>query len=110
MPWTQRAFLFHISHPSDLIHVGIFDYDETSNVEVLNFSSDRIGQLVIGISDFKPNTEYVLNYNIVKDESFADKRKYNGSVTLRLRIEWAGKYSFTQVTMYPSRYFFLTKI
>jgi hypothetical protein len=92
MPWTQRAFMFHISHPSDLIHIGIFDYDDTANVDILNLNNrDRIGQLTIGISDFKPSTEYILNYDITKDESFADKHTYNGSITLRLRIEWAGK-------------------
>ena len=27
MPWSQRAFAFHIFHPSSQLMVGVFDYD-----------------------------------------------------------------------------------
>jgi hypothetical protein len=27
MPWSQRAFIFHVNHPSSQVLLGVFDYD-----------------------------------------------------------------------------------
>ena len=92
MPWTQRAFLFHIKHPSDLINIGIFDFGASNSVDLSNLIGDeRIGQISIGISTLKPSTEYILHYDVSRDDSFSNKRKITGSISLRLRLEWVNE-------------------
>lgn len=79
MPWSRRAFCFNIDHASSDLRVGMFDYDKTSN-------HDMIGRIAISVSQLKPDTEYVVTYNLYED-AFTPKRKAKGTVTLRLRVE-----------------------
>ena len=30
MPWTRRAFVFRMMHPSSVLFIGVFDYDKVS--------------------------------------------------------------------------------
>lgn len=78
MPWSQRAFLFHIQHPSSQVLVGVFDYD--------NMRSDPIGRVTIDITNFKSNTDYVLTYTLYA--SILDEiRKPKGTLTVRIRLD-----------------------
>jgi hypothetical protein len=60
MPWSARAFAFNIGHPSSLIFLGVFDYDEMGN-------HDPIGRVVINTANFQSNTSYLLHYRLHND-------------------------------------------
>lgn len=89
LPWTQRAFLFHIVDPTAPIFIAIFDYDGASVASVSVGDHDRIGQITVGIQNFAPSTDYVLHYDMYKEDIFYSNRKTTGSISIRLRIEWA---------------------
>ena len=57
MPWSQRAFEFHIQHPSSILFLGVFDYDE-SPVE----RHDPVGRVVIVPSQYEKDTMYTLQF------------------------------------------------
>ena len=84
MPWTQRAFLFHMAHPSSQIFLGIFDYDRMSN-------HDYLGKVSVDITRFRPQTNYILDYAIF--DTLMDKepkqigKEANATIKIRLRIE-----------------------
>lgn len=78
LPWTQRAFIFHMSHPSSPLFLGIFDYDETGD-------NDFIGRVAVDLANFIPRTEYILTYNI--KTLAAVEEEFQGTITIRLRIE-----------------------
>ena len=65
MPWSCRAFAFNILHPSSMIFLGIFDYDELGN-------HDPIGRVGINTSKFQSNTSYLLHYRLRHNESADD--------------------------------------
>jgi hypothetical protein len=88
MPWSRRAFVFNIDHPSSDLRVGIFDYDKMWN-------HDLIGRVAVPVSQLNSNTEYVLTYNLYED-SVTPEREAKGTVTLRLRVEYG---SAKQVVM-----------
>ena len=48
---------------------------------------DSIGRVVLNMTNFRPGTTYVLNYNIYAGELLEQRKKASGTVTLRLRIE-----------------------
>jgi len=80
MPWARRAFIFNIEHPSSDLKVGVFDYDSMGQ-------NDMIGRVSVPVSSLRPETEYVLSYNLYED-AVTPERKPQGSVTLRLRVEF----------------------
>lgn len=57
MPWSHRAFEFHIQHPSSILMLGVFDYDDNP-LE----SHDPIGRVVIVPTLFEKETMYTLKY------------------------------------------------
>jgi len=65
MPWSRRAFVFNISHPSSIINVGIFDFDpELSPLQMVARAAadvhDPIGRIQIHLSNFSPGTVYTV--------------------------------------------------
>jgi hypothetical protein len=82
MPWSQRAFIFNVQHPSSQILLGIFDKD----AEALSFH-DEIGRVAIDVSRFVPGTEYTLTYDL-HDTGFLENRSKKGTATIRLWMEW----------------------
>lgn len=78
MPWATRAFCFNVCHPSSLIFLGIFDYDEITQ-------HSPIGRVVINTSKFRSNTSYLLHYQLFDDIT---KTKKHGTITIRIRVEW----------------------
>lgn len=79
MPWSQRAFIFRIMHPSSQLMVGAFDYDGA----MPRARHDAIGRVSIDVSNFRPGTVYTLYYNL-----YTGDRKSNGRLKLRLRVEF----------------------
>ena len=78
MPLTNRAFEFPISHPSNLLFVGVFDYDHGSLT-----THDPIGRLVIDLSNFKTKTVYVVEYKL----QYGDEEDH-GTIKLRIKLDW----------------------
>jgi len=85
MPWTMRAFCFHVRHPTSLLMLGVFDYDETP----LD-SHDPIGHVVINTANFYSDTEYLLRYNLHHDPRQVDEAS-RGSILIRMRLEWTSE-------------------
>lgn len=59
LPWTRRAFVFNMMHTSSQIFLGVFDSDSHPMSE-----HDLIGRVSVDISNFRPDTVYVLHYNL----------------------------------------------
>ena len=81
LPWSQRAFVFNIMHPSSQIMVGVFDYDGT----FADPDHDPVGRCVINLSSLRPNTVYTSQYTLF--ENAKEGRTSRGTITLRLRLE-----------------------
>ena len=83
LPWTKRAFVFHIYHSSSQLFVGVFDYDEG-----INPADDHniCGRISVDISNFVKDTVYTLKYSLFTS-SRVSNREENGTVTLRLRLD-----------------------
>lgn len=82
-PWSQRAFIFHILHSSSQLFLGVFDYDVGFNP---TDDHDPIGRVSVDLSNLRKNTLYVLKYHLYTSARVT-KRKRNGSITIRLRLE-----------------------
>lgn len=80
LPWTKRAFVFHMTHSSSQVLLGVFDNDTGMD------DHDLIGKVSIDLTNFKKDTIYTLKYDIFKSSQMSS-RKAKGSVTLRLRLE-----------------------
>jgi len=79
MPWSRRAFMFSMEHPSSDLRVGVFDFDKIGK-------HDMIGRVAVPVSSLRPDTEYVLTYNLYED-AVTPERKAKGNVTIRVRVE-----------------------
>ncbi|KAG7337322.1 C2 domain containing protein [Nitzschia inconspicua] len=102
MPWSQRAFVFRIAHPSSQLQIGVFDFDVARGG--LN-SHDPAGRITVDVTNFSPLTEYVLSYNIY-ESVLDDVRQPRGKITIRLRIEYDSfqKFSIGALTIRPKNH------
>lgn len=82
MPWTQRAFRFGIMHPASVLYLGVFDFDFGLAPH------DPLGRIAVNISNFQRDTDYTLKYNLYPSSNVT-ARSANGSITIRLRVEYA---------------------
>lgn len=83
MPWTRRAFELNIISPASPIIIGVFDdYD---NVGETSFAP--LGRVVVDISNFYSNTDYVLTYELREDPNMRENEP-TGTITIRLRLDW----------------------
>lgn len=80
LPWSQRAFILNMSHASSQIFLGVFDFDAGFD------DHDLIGRVSIDITNFRPNTEYILNYDIYPSARVSGRDK-QGEIKIRLRLE-----------------------
>eukprot|EP00804_Cyclotella_cryptica_P025385 CCRYP_016517-RB/>CCRYP_016517-RB protein AED:0.00 eAED:0.00 QI:485/1/1/1/0/0/2/1112/991 len=85
MPWTQRAFVFNMDHPSKAIYVGVVDYD------VGPLEHECIGRAVIQVNKFSPGMVYTLSYKLYESSTLTDRGGDAGIITLRLRVEYDEK-------------------
>jgi Ca2+-dependent lipid-binding protein len=83
MPWTKRAFIFHILHSSSQLFMGVFDYDAGINPAD---DHDLIGRISVDLSNLRKDTVYTLNYKLCTTARMSG-RKEKGSITIRLRME-----------------------
>jgi hypothetical protein len=83
MPWTQRAFIFDIMHPTSQLMLAVLDYDSLNPFD----GDDPIGRVTIDPSNLCPMTDYTMQFDL-STSSLVANRKLNGTVTVRVRIEW----------------------
>lgn len=83
MPWSQRAFIFHLFHSSSQLFIGVFDNDAGLNP---TDDHDPIGRISVDISNLRKDTLYTLKYNLYSSAKMSS-RKPKGSITIRLRLE-----------------------
>ena len=81
VPWSKRAFIFHMAHPSSDLYLGVFDFDSGPLSD-----HDMIGRVAINTASFAPNTVYTVTYKLYESARVTE-RKNKGTITLRLRVE-----------------------
>ena len=94
LPWTQRAFIFGVQHPASTLYLGCFDFD-------LGMSDhESIGRVAVNLCNFERNTDYTLRYHLYQSSNVME-RKPNGSITIRLRLEYADEKSAVMAALKP---------
>jgi hypothetical protein len=83
LPWSKRAFIFHMNHSSSQLFLGIFDYDVSLNPAD---EHDLVGRVSVDISNFRKDTIYTMKYHIYSTAMMSE-RKARGSITVRLRLD-----------------------
>jgi C2 domain len=83
MPWSKRAFIFHMFHASSQIYLGVFDYDVSFNPAD---DHDLVGRVTVDLSNLRKDTVYTLKYNIYTTSQMS-ARKRKGTITIRLRLD-----------------------
>jgi C2 domain len=83
LPWTKRAFIFHILHSSSQLFLGVFDYDAGFNPAD---DHDLIGRISVDLSNLRKDTVYTLKYTLYTTARMST-RKETGSITIRVRLE-----------------------
>eukprot|EP00934_Nitzschia_sp_Nitz4_P000987 Nitzschia sp. Nitz4//scaffold248_size28759//12858//16752//NITZ4_008109-RA/size28759-snap-gene-0.10-mRNA-1//-1//CDS//3329543992//987//frame0 len=81
MPWTQRAFVLNVMHPSSQLMVGVFDHDRG----IADASHDPVGRAVVNLTNLRPGTVYTTNYTLYEISN--DTRVNRGTITLRIQVE-----------------------
>ena len=99
LPWTQRAFVLDMSHPSTALYIAVTDYD------VGPLEHENIGRVAINIGTrFTPGLVYTLTYRLNESSSLSEFGKDNiGTITLRLRVEYDEKMHLTMGKSPPTR-------
>jgi hypothetical protein len=97
MPWGQRAFIFNMMHTSSQLFVAIFDSDR--NVALNNH--DLCGRVSIDLSNFRPDTVYLLDYNLFPTAKSGPRDAKYGTITIRLRLELADEKVLVLSNMKP---------
>lgn len=98
MPWSQRAFVFNILHPSSQLLLGVFDYDPGFAM-VTEASHDVVGKVNISMTNCSPGTVYTLKYNLIAQ---GPEGPYaNGRITVRYRVEWFDERKTLVAAMIP---------
>lgn len=80
LPWSNRAFVFHMMSSSSPLYLGVFDYDPGFD------DHDLIGRVAIDLTNMHKNTTFVLKYDIFPTAKLTDRVK-QGSIKIRLRLE-----------------------
>ena len=80
LPWSNRAFVFHMMHSSSPLYLGVFDYDPGYD------DHDLIGRIAIDLCNMFKDTTYLLSYDIYPTAKVTDRVK-QGTIKIRLRLE-----------------------
>lgn len=81
MPWSSRAFVFNLGHPSTAIYIGVTDYD------IGPLEHECIGRISVDVGKFSPQTLFTLTYKLYESSNLTEKGEDMGTITVRLRIE-----------------------
>ena len=80
-PWSSRAFVFQMKHPSTAVYIGVADYD------VGPLEHECIGRISIHLGRFSHGVLHTLTYNLYDSPNLIERGEALGTITLRLRIE-----------------------
>jgi hypothetical protein len=83
LPWSKRAFIFHIFHSSSQLFLGVFDYDSGLNPAD---DHDLVGRVSVDLTNLQKDTVYTMQYEIF-DTARMTQREGRGLITVRLRLE-----------------------
>jgi C2 domain. len=79
MPWSQRAFCFHIRHPLSQMFISVNDFDLGPT------GHDGIGKIAINLNHFEADVVYTLKYNIHPASNIYDREVSNNNSFYSLR-------------------------
>lgn len=96
MPWTKRAFIFHLHHSSSQLFLGVFDYDDGLPTD----DHDIVGRVSVDLSNLRPDTVYDLKYGLYTTAKMTGRKK-NGSISIRLRLEIEDERSLVMAALEP---------
>lgn len=94
LPWTQRAFRIGIAHPASTLYLGALDYD------LGPAAHEPLGRVAVNLSNLQSNTLYTLTFNLYPNSDL-DERRANGSITIRLRIEYPDEKATVMAALQP---------
>jgi hypothetical protein len=80
LPWSKRAFVFHMMHSSSALFLGVFDFDPGLD------DHDLIGRVTVDLANLQKDTTYDLTYSIFPTARMTE-RKSNGRIRVRVRLE-----------------------
>jgi hypothetical protein len=78
--WSQRAFCFHIQHPSHVLYLAVFGYKRSP------MQHRPIGRVEINPIHFQNHVTYNLDYDLC-GSSHAIQRQAQGRIRIRIRME-----------------------
>eukprot|EP00977_Amphora_coffeiformis_P016528 scaffold5139_cov155-Amphora_coffeaeformis.AAC.3 len=81
LPWSQRAFVFHMQHPSQVLYLAVFGFKRNPLV-----NHTPIGRVEINPINLQNNTIYNLEYHLTST-SHSTERFARGRIKIRLRME-----------------------
>ena len=79
-PWTQRAFVLRMMHPSQVLYLSVFGYKRGL------LSHTPIGRVEINPINLQRDTEYNLHYPLFQSSHVTD-RKSRGTIRIRLSMK-----------------------
>ena len=82
MPWSQRAFVFDMDHPSSNLMVGVFDFDDITG------NHNPLGRVNINLTNLLSKTEYSMYFDLHKSAMLDNNRKAQGRIKVRIRVEF----------------------
>ncbi len=78
--WSQRAFCFHMQHPSQVLYLAVFGYKRSP------LQHRPIGRIEINPTNFVNQMVYNLEYDLC-GSSHAMQRQSQGRIRIRIQIE-----------------------
>eukprot|EP00934_Nitzschia_sp_Nitz4_P008182 Nitzschia sp. Nitz4//scaffold92_size79448//72925//76351//NITZ4_005405-RA/size79448-augustus-gene-0.27-mRNA-1//1//CDS//3329560228//8172//frame0 len=78
--WSQRAFAFHMQHPSQVLYIAVFGFKRTP------LPHAAIGRFEVNPLHFRNGTTYHLEYSLC-GQSHSSERQSRGTLRIRVRVE-----------------------
>eukprot|EP00536_Pseudo-nitzschia_multiseries_P015431 jgi/Psemu1/246838/estExt_Genewise1.C_8860010 len=97
LPWSNRAFILNMSHPSSYLNIGVFDFDAGGDRIA---DHDLIGRVSVDVTNLRSSTEYVLSYNLCPTARLASRTSL-GKIMIRLRMEIDDERQLALATLRP---------
>jgi hypothetical protein len=79
-PWSQRAFVFYMQHPSQVLYLALFGFKRTP------LQHRPIGRIEVNPINLHSDTVYNLEYDLY-ESSHVIGRQSRGKLRIRVRIE-----------------------
>ena len=100
MPWTRRAFVFNVMHPSSQFFIAVLDHED------IKLHHDKIGRCVVNPTNLRPDTMYHMRYNLLSSDDL--DRKVTGQIMFRLRFECSNDRQFLMSAFQMRKEYFVS--